>query len=218
MKDVKSFFEVLKEWWKDPKKKGIIQILFWVLFFTLIAVFYRTSSSIKNIDTANKNNSKTNEKSENVDSYEYEYDIHSLNDNTIIKGTYFDDKEVFYINNNKYYQIDKTYYDEKTNLKINPDYPLEEWEYKNIVNIMKNFKYSDKTSYKSGIVKYEYNITSLAYNNYYTRNYQNDIIIDITLTNNLITEANINYTDFSVDIKYSNINEIDNLDLNIEKR
>ena len=81
---------------------------------------------------------------------------------------------------------------------------------------MDNNSYSNKTSYKSGNIKYEYTINNLIYNNYYGTNYQNDIVINITVKENKIVDVIINYGFASVTISYTNINEIDDLDINID--
>ena len=218
MNSVKSVFGIIKNWWGDPKKKSIIQLVFWILFFAIIVSGYRIandSKDIQNTDSTNNSNLKT---TKDINSYEYEYNIHYLNNDVLIKGTHYNNKDVFYINNDKYYIIDNEYYFAKNNLKIDISYPINEWAYENLNKIKDNFTYSNNTSYKSGMIKYEYNISSTDYNKYYNSSYTNDILIDIIVNKNIITEASINYINYKVDIKYTNINEINNLDINIEKR
>ena len=224
MDKIKKIFELLKVWWKDPKKRGLMQLAFWFLFFTLVVKIYRSSTGYKNMNVkANKNNSqeKIEEKknvSEEINSYEYEYQIQSLNKDIGIKGTHCKDKDVFYINNNKYYIVNNEYYDTKINQKTKLDYPLNEWKYDSLKNIITNITPSNSTVYKSGIVKYEYNVNSIEYNKYYNTNYENDIIIEAVLNKKIIEEASINYSNYKVNIKFNNINEIDDLEINLEKR
>lgn len=212
MKDIKNFFHTLKVLWKNPKFKGVVQIIFWVIFFVIVAIIFRTT------EKSQKQASEIieNEQNEEVVSYEYEYQYSDNLNTIIISGTYYDKKEVFYFNNNKYYFVDNIYYNALDKTVTNFDYAFNEWNYNSIKNIMDNNSYSNKTSYKSGNIKYEYTINNLIYNNYYGTNYQNDIVIYITVKENKIVDAIINYGFASVTISYTNINEIDDLDINID--
>lgn len=212
MKDIKNFFHTLKVLWKNPKFKGVVQIIFWVIFFVIVAIIFRTT------EKSQKQSSEIieNEQNEEVVSYEYEYQYSDTLNTIIISGTYYDKKEVFYFNNNKYYFVDNIYYNALDKTVTNFDYAFNEWNYNSIKNIMDNNSYSNKTSYKSGNIKYEYTINNLIYNNYYGTNYQNDIVINITVKENKIVDVIINYGFASVTISYTNINEIDDLDINID--
>ena len=187
-------------------------IIFWVIFFVIVAIIFRTT------EKSQKQSSEIieNEQNEEVVSYEYEYQYSDTLNTIIISGTYYDKKEVFYFNNNKYYFVDNIYYNALDKTVTNFDYAFNEWNYNSIKNIMDNNSYSNKTSYKSGNIKYEYTINNLIYNNYYGTNYQNDIVINITVKENKIVDAIINYGFASVTISYTNINEIDDLDINID--
>ena len=140
--------------------------------------------------------------------------IYTENDNVInISGTHYDNKEKFTLNGVSYYSISDKYYNALTNVEVNIDYAIDEWSYNNIKNITDNNPYSNLTKFKAGIEKYEYNISKEIYNKYYNRTYPNDIIITINKTDSNIIEATINYGFGSVSIKYTNINEIENLDI-----
>lgn len=212
MKDIKSFFHTLKTWFKNPKFKGIVQIIFWVIFFVVVAMIFRSAekSQKETADIIEK------EQNEEVTSYEYEYQYSDSSNTMIISGTYYDNKELFYFNNNKYYLFNNIYYNALDNTVVNFDYAFNEWSYKSIKNIMDNNSYSNKTSYKSGDVKYEYIMNNLIYNNYYGTNYQDDIVLNITVKENKIGEVVINYGFASVTISYTNINEIDEMEINID--
>lgn len=218
MKDVKNFFKSLKSMWDNPKLKGVTQLIFWVIFFAIVAIMFRSG---KSSDTTNKTNIDSNTNISNkaikedssVVSYEYEY-IYTENDNVInISGTHYDNKEKFTLNGVSYYSISDNYYNALTNVEVNIDYAIDEWSYNNIKNITDNNPYSNLTKFKAGIEKYEYNISKEIYNKYYNRTYPNDIIITINKTDSNIIEATINYGFGSVSIKYTNINEIENLDI-----
>lgn len=208
---MKKFFESLKEMWQDPKKRGLVQISFWIIFFFVIALVYRASTTISDTnvnDSSNKNNSV---KSNVVNSYEYEC---VLSDSTKINGTHYKNKEILYINNDKYYLINNDYYLAKTNTLVNMLYPLKEWEYNSIKNIMNKFKYTSKLEYTNNIIKYEYTINSNSYNSIYLTDYKDDINISLNIDkNNIINSVHISYVNYSVDIIYKNINEINNLEI-----
>lgn len=219
MKDVKNFFKSLKSFWDNPKLKGVTQLIFWIVFFAIVAIMFRSG---KSSDTTNKTNIDSNTNISNkaikedssVVSYEYEY-IYTENDNVInISGTHYDNKEKFTLNGVSYYSISDKYYNALTNVEVNIDYAIDEWSYNNIKNITDNNPYSNLTKFKAGIEKYEYNISKEIYNKYYNRTYPNDIIITINKSESNIVEATINYGFGSVSIKYTNINEIENLDIN----
>ncbi len=209
MQDIKNFFKFIKDKWKNPKFKGIIQLSFWILFFIIVALILKS---------AEKRNTKIDKKQEEVvNSYEYNYQFQDQNNKLDISGTYFQGKKVFYMNNNKYYYINNKYYQANNNSLVNINYALNEWDYNSIKSIMDNSEYSNKLEYADDIIKYEYNISNLDYNNYYQTHYNNNIIITVTLKDEIIDSASINYGFGLVQIKYTNINNIKNLDINIEE-
>ena len=84
-------------------------------------------------------------------------------------------------------------------------------------NLLTNHNaYTNQTKYKNGITKYEYNIEKSIYNNYYIKTYPNDIALTITKNGDFISDVTIDYGFGIVNIKYTNINEIDSLDINLE--
>lgn len=205
MQDVKNGFKFIKEKWKNPKFKGVIQIAFWLIFFILVSLLFRTNkSSIDNV-----------KEEKEVNSYEYNYQYNDNNNIINISGTYYKDKEVFYINNNKYYFVNNNYYQAIDNKIINIDYSLVEWRYASIKNIMDKNNYSNKLEYEDGSIKYEYIIDYMTYNSYYNTNYTNNIILNIIVNEEKIKSVNINYLNETVSITYENINNIKDLDINI---
>lgn len=217
MKNVKGVVEGIGNIFGNPKLRGTVQIIFWIIFFFIVAMIFRSSktSSIPKDDNVTSNTSKT-ETVDVVSSYEYQYAYTENNNLVNIVGTYFNGKESFDMNGYKYYQVNNKYYDALSKNIVDASYAFDEWRYNNIKNITNHNSYINQTKYKNGIEKYEYNIDANIYNSYYNRNYSNNIIISITKENNIITSTTINYGFSSVDIKYSNINEIDNLDINID--
>ena len=121
------------------------------------------------------------------------------------------------MNGVNYYQLNDIYYDAITNAVVDLVYAFGEWKYNSIKNIIDNNSYINQTKYKNGGEKYEYSIDRNVYNNYYGTNYENDIIITVNKSNDTINDVTINYGFGSVSIKYTNINKIDKLDINIKK-
>ena len=215
MKNVKGIVEGFRNIFGNPKLKGVIQIIFWIVFFFIVAMIFRTSKVNNNVEKKdNKVDSKENIDTSVVNSYEYTY---QYNDNTSMistKGIHYNNKETFTMNNIKYYSIDNKYYNAQTKELANITYAIDEWSYNNIKSITDHNSYTNQTKYKNGKEVYEYTIDKNTYNNYYQKTYTNDINITITKENNVITEAIINYGFGTVTINYTNINEIDNLDIN----
>lgn len=211
MKSIKSGFQVFLALWKNPKLKGIVQLVFWIIFFAFIAIIFRSAN--KNNDTKSVEEHK---KEDSVNSYEYVYEYQDSINNIKITGTYSNEKEVFLFNNNKYYYIDNIYYDAITRQNANITYALGEWRYNSIKDLMDKNSYSNKTEYKDGNIKYEYTIDHLVYNSYYNTNYDTDLILNINEVNNHISEVTINYGFGQVKITYEKINEINNIDINID--
>lgn len=206
MQDIKSGLKFVKEKWKNPRFKGIIQIGFWLIFFVLVSLLFRTNKSSMN---------SVKEENIDVNSYEYNYQYNNTNNIINISGTHYKDKEVFYIDNNKYYFVNNNYYQAIDNKIIDVGYNLVEWRYQSIKNIMDKNNYSNKLEYEDGSIKYEYIIDYMTYNSYYNTNYTNNIIINIIVADEKIKTVNINYLKETVAITYENINNIKDLDINI---
>ena len=222
MNDLKKFFKTIKELWSNPKLKGTVQLVFWILFFIIVALLFRTSSNNRNVDKVDDNKNNNVEKKEKTNdetavlSYDFMCDYTDNTGSTHITGTNFKNKNVFYQENSKYYFVNNKYYNALDNSIIEYPYNLIEWLYSNVKNMMDSNKYTNVTKYKDGLIKYEYIIDHNIYNNYYSKNYENDIIMNITMDNNIIKEVTINYGFSSVLINYSKINEIEDVEINID--
>ena len=218
MKNVKGVIEGIGNIFGNPKLRGIAQIIFWFIFFFIVAMIFRSSkASSSRVPKQNSNTNVTNnEKNGIVNSYEYEYQYKDDNSNINIIGTHFENKESFSMNGTKYYEISGIYYDANTKTKTDIGYAIDEWKYESIKNITNHNAYTNQTKYKNGITKYEYNIEKSIYNNYYIKTYPNDIALTITKNGDFISDVTIDYGFGIVNIKYTNINEIDSLDINLE--
>ena len=173
MKNVKGVVEGIGNIFGNPKLRGIAQIIFWLIFFFIVAMIFR-SSKTNNIPKNNSNNvtsnTTKNEITDVVSSYEYQYTYTENNSVVNITGTYFNSKESFDMNGNKYYQVNNIYYDALTKNIVEAAYAFDEWSYNNIKSITDHNSYINQIKYKNGIEKYEYNIESNIYNSYYKNN------------------------------------------------
>ena len=105
MKEVKGFFKTIIELWGNPRLRGVVQLIFWVIFFAIVAIWFRTGKSSDTVNKTNVDSNTTIKEDSGVASYEYEY-IYTENDNVInITGTHYGDKEKFIINGSNYYSI-----------------------------------------------------------------------------------------------------------------
>ena len=213
MKDVKNFFKTIKSMWDNPRLKGVVQLIFWIIFFAIVAILFRSGKSSDVVNNKSDNNS-INENNSSVVSYEYEYKYTDDSSIVNITGTHYNNKEKFSLNGTSYYSVDGMYYDAVTKTNTTINYAINEWTYNNIKTITDTNPYSNLTKFKAGIEKYEYNLTKEIYNQYYGTNYPNDLIITINKSGNIITDASINYGFGIVNIKYTSINEIESLDIN----
>lgn len=92
----KKGYQKYTELRKNPQTKAIMSLVFWLLFFSVLIM---TARSIPK-------NSKNMEKRTNINSYEYTYS----NDKIKIFGKFYDNKQLFILNGEKYYYDSKTIY------------------------------------------------------------------------------------------------------------
>ncbi len=95
---MKEAFKNLRELYKNPNTHDKASLILWLIFIVILIVVLRVSSSSENI-------SVEKEKKQIINSYEFTYNFENIN----ISGLYYEEKILFYLNNNKYYNNDKTY-------------------------------------------------------------------------------------------------------------
>ena len=72
MKNVKGIVEGFQNIFSNPKLRGIVQIIFWVVFFFIVAMMFRTSKA--NNAVTKKSTELKDKDTSVVNSYEYAYD------------------------------------------------------------------------------------------------------------------------------------------------
>lgn len=119
---MKEFKELIKELYKDKRKKGLVSLLLWFLFFVIIFLFLGNPRDMKYtyIETSNSNDntvkvSKSSlENFKTMENFEYSYLI-TINENNItntykVDGTYYNEKYYFETSGYSYYLKDNNIY------------------------------------------------------------------------------------------------------------
>ena len=209
----------LKERWKDKRERAKIELMLYGIFFLVIIIFARISSSMStNIPKDNDiNNTFIDEITDNyqydiditIDNNKYKYSGKKLGNNMSITRIVGTKEEFFYQMNDKYYILDT-----KGNYILNTAediYPYIEYRYLNINNIKQFIKLGTKND-----TVYSVKVSDIVLNNNsadtitLTVNEEDkNIIIDYT---NLFKIDNSNINKAEVNIKYSNINSINSLE------
>lgn len=209
----------LKERWKDKRERAKIELMLYGIFFLVIIIFARISSSMStNIPKDNDiNNTFIDEITDNyqydiditIDNNKYKYSGKKLGNNMSITRIVGTKEEFFYQMNDKYYILDtRGNYILTTAEDI---YPYIEYRYLNINNIKQFIKLGTKND-----TVYSVKVSDIVLNNNsadtitLTVNEEDkNIIIDYT---NLFKIDNSNINKAEVNIKYSNINSINSLE------
>lgn len=209
----------LKERWKDKRERAKIELMLYGIFFLVIIIFARISSSMStNIPKDNDiNNTFIDEITDNyqydiditIDNNKYKYSGKKLGNNMSITRIVGTKEEYFYQMNDKYYILDtKGNYILTTAEDI---YPYIEYRYLNINNIKQFIKLGTKND-----TVYSVKVSDIVLNNNsadtitLTVNEEDkNILIDYT---NLFKIDNSNINKAEVNIKYSNINSINSLE------
>lgn len=209
----------LKERWKDKRERAKIELMLYGIFFLVIIIFARISSSMStNIPKDNDiNNTFIDEITDNyqydiditIDNNKYKYFGKKLGNNMSITRIVGTKEEYFYQMNDKYYILDtKGNYILTTAEDI---YPYIEYRYLNINNIKQFIKLGTKND-----TVYSVKVSDIVLNNNsadtitLTVNEEDkNILIDYT---NLFKIDNSNINKVEVNVKYSNINNINSLE------
>lgn len=219
---MKEKYKKYKEFISVPKNRSLILIGIYAVFFAFVFIVlntYKTVSEPLPVDTTiEKQEDNTNTE---VTSYEYTYDFNINDVITNIQGTFYNDDELFTMNNLKYYIKDGIIYSIDNIKQENFEYTISKFKYNTIESIVNNFSYETKTEYKDGTIKYEYIIPNNEFGKFYNEGNMNEGNVSITvMKNNYINQVDINLSSYYnvpkylITIKYNNINNINSLDIN----
>jgi len=220
-----KYIKELKEMLKNPKKKALTQLGFYVIFFIFVAILLRGADN-KPAKIIEEQKSPI-EFYEDMKSYHYKVTYTNFDKVDIIDGTYVDNISSFNFNNFKYY------YDEDLYIIDNDSYYLSNIEYNitkifnnNFKTIIEDLEEESKTTYKDGTIVTNYTIDSNKLYNYLfdleaTYTYDNKCTIIITENENEIHNIVIDLTNLGlnlnkIEVEYSYLDMIEDLEFNID--
>jgi hypothetical protein len=217
------YIKELKEMLKNPKKKALAQLGLYAIFFIFVAILLRGAD---NRVVEIKEEPKTPiEFYEDMKSYHYKVTYTNIGKVDIIDGTYVDNASLFTFNNFKYY------YEEDLYIIDNDSYYLSNIEYNitkifnnNLKNIIEYLEEESKTKYKDGTMVTTYTIDSNELYNYLfdlESYYDNKCTITMTeneseIHNIVIDLTNLGLNLTKVEIEYSYLDMIEDLEFNID--
>ena len=225
MKYIKEVRELLR----DPKKKSLTLLGIYFIFFIFVYVVLNASSTSTPtpvIEEEEKEVLNTLENYKLMESYNYKITYTGLNKIDIIEGIYYKGNSLFSYNNMKYYLEEFIYIiDNNTYYLANLEYDITKVFNNNLYNILNSASEGLKTSYEGNIEEVNYYIDSnIMYKYLYNidiNTYTNTVGIIVTKKDNIITNITLDLTNLNtnitkIDIEYSNINKIENLEFNKE--
>ena len=225
MKYIKEVRELLR----DPKKKSLTLLGIYFIFFIFVYVVLNASSTSTPtpvIEEEEKEVLNTLENYKLMESYNYKITYTGLNKIDIMEGIYYKGNSLFSYNNMKYYLEDFIYIiDNNTYYLANLEYDITKVFNNNLYNILNSASEGLKTSYEGNIEEVNYYIDSnIMYKYLYNidiNTYTNTVGIIVTKKDNIITNITLDLTNLNtnitkIDIEYSNINKIENLEFNKE--
>ena len=219
---MKENFKKFNELRKDPKKKSIMLIILYGIFFTFVFIYVKVNQnqSTPIIEDNKGNEPVIQEKTDIVSGYEYKVLLEMDNNIINIEGTFYNNDQLFSINNKKYYlKNNQIYLSEDNTIVEKLDYPLSKLLYDNINKINKDYQYESKTEYKDNNIKYVYIISNeeiaKLFNEDITTN--GNVIINIYKKDYIYkVEYDLSQyygKNYQITIEYNHVNEITNLDI-----
>ncbi len=182
MDKIKKIIDFIKDVYGNKRKRAIAGIIFWLGFMAVVLSMVKVPPSYRNNTPNSSSNAsninKTSDSALNVfnqmTSFEYNYLVEITDNNIeykyVIKGTYYDDKYYFEINNDSYYGVNNEFYyvdsnsktlklvDKKDNESIFSKMDLEFLSKNSMFNIITSSEKKSETIYKDGntVKKYAY--------------------------------------------------------------
>lgn len=169
---MKQFIELIKELRKTPRGKGILFFAFYfVVFLVLIIIIKLNGDNVykeKEYEAGRPYSFDTTYLENN--NYHFEYIITKDDKKYIYIGDKYNDKELFQFNNKEYFYDGEKYYVDKKEV-TNPYLYPELIDIVNIKTLLELATYDSKTSYESGLTKYNFLLSSNTINaNVYSKN------------------------------------------------
>lgn len=214
---MKEKIKKIKEMSKNPRKKALLQLGAWILFFfisyiVIILLPHPTPKYVSSHD--NKIDAVTN--FQNMNSFEYTYTFSYLGKEEKIVGVYFHENYYFTYLNQEYYVLNDNVYavdsNQKTLSLVNhfiTNLSTKELGLKSLTTFLKDGKLIEEKEYKDGkkVSSYEYRkddkrifLTATSDNNYIK-----DILVDLS---EYVSDDNTIYDSFKVHLEYQEINNL----------
>lgn len=216
-----EFWNLVKEAWRDPRKKAIIKLSAYMVFFLVVILMIKGSRSLPNLDESPKIDNN----------YRFTY---TLNDNIIVNGNYDQDIIRYELETQVYYIYDNIYYKLVDNTLVNnvsPGLKIDKFLLNQLESYLSNSEELYKTEFKDGSIKKGYQMTvenfAFIYDNKETID-KNYIDFSVTTSDNQVVEIMFNLTpyfrnyyniqsDYNLKISFSDFNSADKLELNFSK-
>ena len=220
-----NYFNKVKEYLKDPKKKSLTLLGIYIVFFIFVFAITSGSSEPQSI--------KSFEEKEEIsflDNYKemkgYEYKIQFMEDTITrsMEGTYYKDTTLFNYNGLRYFYENELLYaiDNDSYYLSNIEYNITKLFNNNFYTILEQSKEDSKTTFNDNTSKMIYTIDSNIFNKYFLEtesNFNSLTNIEITIKDNYIINISIDLTNLNltlnkIQIEYNNINNIKSLEFN----
>lgn len=217
---LKEYWDLFKEAWKDSRKRAIIKLGLYIIFFMIVILMIKTSDNNYVVDNNTTKNDYSN----------YNFNL-NFNSNDIINGTYDNNiikynylNQIYYINDNMTYQMINN------ELLVTDNYSIHISRL--LINELDNYLSESeeiyKTEFSDGRIKkgYEIEIEDFAYL------YDNKEILDknklnisVTYLNDEINEIEYDLTqyfknyyniqdNYIIKLSFNNFNNAENLNFN----
>lgn len=221
-----NYFNKIKEYLKDPKKKSLTLLGIYALFFIFVFAITSGSSEPESISNYVEQKEEVSflDNYKNMKGYEYKFEFIEDNATKSIQGSYYSNTTLFNYNGLRYfyendllYVIDNDFY-----YLSNIEYNITKLFNNSFYTILEQSKEDLKTTYNDNTSKINYSIDSNIFYNYIfgvESNYNSLTNIEITLKDNYIINISIDLTNLNLNlnqikIEYSNLNNIKSLEFN----
>ena len=218
-----EYIKKIKELLKDPKKKALIQLGLYAIFFIIVFILLNgESSTITDSPTIEEPNTSI-EAYTDMTSYNYKVTYTNINKIDIIEGTYYNNTSLFTYNNLKYYYEDSLYIiDNDSYYLSNIEYNISKIFNKNLYFIINELEEESKTTYKDGTVVTNYTIDSnKIYKYLYDTESSYTNLVNVSITENekeihniVIDLTNLGLNLTKIEVEYSYLIMITSLEFN----
>lgn len=221
MKSIKKIKQV-KEKLKNPKSRSLTLLGLYAIFFIFVFIFINVNTPTS---TQEIKELSPIENYKNMKSYQYKITLFS---NTLkeASGTFYLNTSLFNYEFNKYYYEENLLYlvDNDSYYLSSIDYNITKLLNNNLYYLLKDLKEESTTTYNDGKKDLSYVVDANLFYNYFFDEesaYETKVNLIIKCDGTNITNISIDLTNlgielYKIDIEYSNINNIKNLEFNKE--